>query len=85
MVAMLSRIVNLDGLEKDDSKGHFDDLNGVYAAAEIQAAAQASVVSGRGDGKFSPKSNASRAEALQIILNVLELNPQLKTLLESLS
>ncbi|QJD84727.1 hypothetical protein [Cohnella herbarum] len=32
-----------------------------------------------------PKSNATRAEALQIILNVLKLNPQLKTLLDSLS
>ena len=51
---------------------------------EIQAAAQASIVSGKGDGRFDPKSNATRAEALQIILNVLELNPQLKTLLDSL-
>ena len=85
MVVTLSRIVNLNGLEKDTTKGHFNDLNGAYAAREITAAAQASIVSGKGDGSFDPKSNATRAEALQIILNVLKLNPQLKTLLESLS
>ncbi|MNZ96714.1 Cellulosome-anchoring protein precursor [compost metagenome] len=85
MVVMLSRIVNLNGLEKDKTKGHFNDLNGAYAVGEITAAAQASIVSGKGDGSFDPKSNATRAEALQIILNVLKLNPELKTLLESLS
>jgi len=84
MVVMLSRIMNLDNLEKDQTKGHFNDLNGAYAAEEIQASAQAGIVSGKGDGSFNPKSNATRAEALQIILNVLKLKPELKTLLESL-
>ncbi|WP_256761785.1 S-layer homology domain-containing protein [Cohnella sp. WQ 127256] len=85
MVVMLSRIVNLNDLAKDTTKGNFKDLNGAYAASEIIAEAQAGIVSGKGNGKFDPKSNATRAEALQIILNVLELNPQLKTLLDSLS
>lgn len=85
MVVMLSRIVNLNDLAKDRAKGNFNDLNGSYAASEIKAEAQAGIVSGKGDGKFEPKSNATRAEALQIILNVLELNPQLKKLLDSLS
>jgi hypothetical protein len=85
MVVMLSRIVNLNNLAKDLAKGNFNDLNGAYAASEIKAVAQAGIVSGKGDGRFDPKSNATRAEALQIILNVLELNPQLKKLLDSLS
>ncbi|WP_027086823.1 S-layer homology domain-containing protein [Cohnella panacarvi] len=85
MVVMLSRIVNLSGVEKDTTKGNFNDLNGAYAADEIQASAQAGIVSGKGDGQFDPQGNATRAEALQTILNVLKLNPQLKTLLESLS
>jgi hypothetical protein len=85
MVVMLSRIVNLNGLEKDTTKGHFNDLNGAYAADEIQEAAKGGIVSGKGDGRFDPKGQATRAEALQIILNVLKLNSQLKTLLESLS
>jgi hypothetical protein len=85
MVVMLSRIVNLNNLAKDRAKGNFNDLDGAYAASEIKAVAQAGIVSGKGDGRFDPKSNATRAEALQIILNVLKLNPQLKTLLDSLS
>ncbi|WP_058300607.1 S-layer homology domain-containing protein [Gorillibacterium timonense] len=85
MVIMLSRVVNLNNLAKDTTKGNFHDLNGSYAASEIKAEAQAGIVSGKGDGRFDPKSNATRAEALQIILNVLKLNQQLKTLLDSLS
>ncbi|MGF6352999.1 sugar lactone lactonase YvrE, partial [Paenibacillus sp. 4624] len=85
MVVMLSRIVDLNNVTKDTIKGNFNDLNGAYAASEIIAAAQAGIVSGKGNGIFDPKNNATRAEALQIILNMLELNPQLKTLLGSFS
>ena len=84
MVVILSRIVNLNGVDKDAAKGLFNDLAGAYAAEAITAAAQAGIVNGKGEGKFGPKSNATRAEALQIILNVLKLNPELKMLLESL-
>ncbi|MBY9087372.1 S-layer homology domain-containing protein [Paenibacillus sp. HN-1] len=84
MVIMLSRIVNLNSVEKDTTKGNFNDLNNSYAINEIKAEAQAGIISGKGDGRFDPKSNATRAEALQIILNVLKLNPELKTLLNSL-
>ncbi|OKP93860.1 InlB B-repeat-containing protein, partial [Paenibacillus sp. P46E] len=85
MVVLLSRILNLNTLTKDTTKGNFDDLKGSYAANEIKAEAQAGIISGKGDGKFDTKSNATRAEALQIILNALKLNPQLKTLLDSLN
>src|SRR5690606_34341650 len=44
MVVVLSRIVNLSSVEKDTTKGHFNDLNGAYAANEIEEAAQASIV-----------------------------------------
>ncbi|BFT69167.1 cadherin-like beta sandwich domain-containing protein [Paenibacillus sp. P36] len=83
MVVMLSRIVNLNNVAKDTSKGNFSDLEGAYATNEIKAEAQAGIISGKADGKFDPKNNATRAEALQIILNTLKLNPQLKTLLDS--
>ena len=85
MVIMLSRIVDLNNVAKDTTKGNFNDVNGTYAADEIKAEAQAGIVSGKGDGRFDPKSNATRAEALQIILNALKLDPQLKSLLHSLN
>jgi hypothetical protein len=84
MIVMLIRIVNLDNLEKDPAKGEFRDLDDAYAAEAIQEAAQAGIVSGKGNGVFDPNGNATRAEALQIILNVLKLKPELKELLESL-
>jgi hypothetical protein len=85
MVVILIRIVNLDILEKDPAKGDFNDLDHAYAAEEIREAAQAGIVSGKGNGLFVPTGNATRAEALRIILNVLNLNPELKALLESLA
>lgn len=88
--ALLNRIGNesewgIHASVKDRAKGNFKDLNGSYAASEIKAVAQAGIISGKGDRRFDPKSNATRAEALQIILNVPEFNPQLKKLLNSLS
>lgn len=84
MVVMISFIVNLDVLEKDTIKGHFNDLDGAYAAEKIIAEAQAGIVSGKGAGRFEPKSRATRAEALRIILNALQLHPELKKSLDSL-
>jgi len=84
MVVLLTRIVNLDNLEKDPAKGQFRDLDDAYAAKVIRHAAQTGIVSGKGNGVFDPNGNATRAEALQIILNVLELNPEIKVLLDSL-
>ena len=85
MVIMLSHIVNLNNIAKDTSKGHFTDLSRSYAANEIQTAAQAGIVNGKGNDRFDPKGNATRAEALEIILNALNLDPQVKSLLDSLS
>ncbi len=85
MVTMLSRVINFDNVAKDSSKGNFNDLAGSYAADEIIAGAQAGIINGKANGRFDAGSNASRAEAIQIILNALKLNPQVKALLDSIS
>ncbi|MEJ8304984.1 S-layer homology domain-containing protein [Saccharibacillus sacchari] len=85
MLVMLSRVVDLDHMAKDGEKGRFNDLDHSYAAAEIVAGAQAGIVNGNGTGKFFPKSNATRAEVVQAVWNVLEFDPQLKTVLDSLN
>ncbi|GIP20598.1 S-layer homology domain-containing protein [Paenibacillus sp. J22TS3] len=84
MVVILSRLVNMEKLPKDQSKGSFTDISSSYAKDKIQSAAQTGVISGVSKTKFDPKSTATRAEALTAILNSLNLNPQIKTLLESL-
>ena len=84
MVIILSRIVNLNNIAKDTSKSDFTDLDRSYAANEIITLAQAGIVKGKGNNQFDPKGNATRAEAFEIILNVLKLDPQVKSLLASL-
>ncbi|MFC0211573.1 S-layer homology domain-containing protein [Paenibacillus chartarius] len=84
MVLILSRIVNMNNVAKDATKGNFADLHDSYASDAIQQAAQAGIISGKDDGNFDPKADSTRAEALTIILNVLNLNTQIKTLLDSL-
>ncbi|WP_314584935.1 S-layer homology domain-containing protein [Paenibacillus terrigena] len=87
MVIILSRIVNLSNVDKDDSKGNFTDMSSAssYAVNLIKDAAKAGIINGKGGGVFDPKGSSTRAEALTIILNALNLNPQIKTLLNSLN
>jgi hypothetical protein len=87
MVIILSRIVNLGKLNKDAAKGNFSDIANAstYAANEIKDAAKAGIINGKNDGTFTPQGNATRAEALTVILNVLNLNPQVKMLLDNLN
>ncbi|MCY9665674.1 S-layer homology domain-containing protein [Paenibacillus alginolyticus] len=87
MVVMLSRIVNLSKADKDTSKGNFADMASAssYAMNQIKDAAEAGIISGKNDGIFDPQGNSTRAEALTIILNALNLDPQVKTLLDSLN
>lgn len=87
MVILLSRIVNLDRVDKDASKGSFTDMSHAssYAGEAIKDAAAAGIISGKSGGSFDPQGNATRAEALTVILNVLRLDPQVKALLDSLT
>ncbi|TXK83539.1 S-layer homology domain-containing protein [Paenibacillus sp. N3.4] len=87
IVIILSRIVNLDRVNKDASKGKFTDISRAssYAANSIKDAAEAGIINGKKDGVFDPQGNATRAEALTVLLNALNLNPQVKILIDSLN
>jgi uncharacterized protein YjdB len=82
---ILSRIINLDNVKKDATQGNFNDLSQSYAVDAIVELSEAGVIKGKEDGKFDPRSNSTRAEALTIILNALKLDPDIKTLLESIN
>jgi hypothetical protein len=85
MVIILSRLVNMSNVNKDATKGNFADLEDSFASDAIKQAAEAGIINGKGDGKFDPKSNSTRAEALQVILNTLKLSGEIKTMLDSLN
>ncbi|MCR8630380.1 S-layer homology domain-containing protein [Paenibacillus radicis (ex Xue et al. 2023)] len=84
MVAIISRIVNMSAVQKNESKGAFSDTGNSFAFSQIQEAAQAGIVAGKEGNNFNPDAQSTRAEALTIILNTLNLSPQIKTLLDSL-
>ncbi|MEC0238309.1 S-layer homology domain-containing protein [Paenibacillus dokdonensis] len=87
IVIILSRIVNLDHVNKNAAKGNFTDMASAssYAAGSIKDAAEAGIIDGKNSGTFDPQGYATRAEALTVILNVLNLNPQIKTILNGLN
>ncbi|MCM3783652.1 S-layer homology domain-containing protein [Neobacillus mesonae] len=75
MAIILSRIVNLQGATQSAN-----DMN----SDPIQMAAQAGLIKGNENGALNPHGTASRAEALELILNTLKLNSKIKTMLELL-
>lgn len=83
MVVIVSRLVNLQAINKDSTKGEFTDLQKAYAADAIKQAAQAGLIEGKGKNNFDPKAEVTRAEAFTVIMNMLKLNPDVKTVLES--
>ncbi|SFE81799.1 40-residue YVTN family beta-propeller repeat-containing protein [Paenibacillus algorifonticola] len=85
MVVILARIVNFANVTKDSSKGTFADVSDSYASDQIREAAQAGIIIGKNSDSFEPKGASTRAEALTVILNTLNLNQQVKTLLDSLN
>ncbi|MGG1553807.1 S-layer homology domain-containing protein [Paenibacillus ferrarius] len=78
IIAIVAKLVELK--PAGGSTG-FTDIDGVWNKAQIEAAAQLGLVSGVAAGSFAPGKDATRAEALTILLRVLELNSELKALL----
>ncbi|WP_282937380.1 S-layer homology domain-containing protein [Paenibacillus sp. RC67] len=83
MIAIISRLVDLSSASKGNSIT-FTDVNGSWNADQIKAASQAGIVEGRTSTTFAPDATSTKAEALTIILRALELNPEIKDLLNSL-
>ncbi|MFC6653856.1 S-layer homology domain-containing protein [Paenibacillus rhizoplanae] len=83
IIAMISKIIDLNSVNSPASSG-FSDLDKTWNQEQIMQAAAAGIISGSGNGVFLPARQASRAEALTIVLRVLETNPELKTLLDTL-
>ncbi|MGD0031367.1 S-layer homology domain-containing protein [Paenibacillus illinoisensis] len=84
MVVILSRVVNMSLVKSNPSSVEFKDIDVSYAANEIKKAAEIGIIEGKEFGVFDPKGKATRTEALQIILNTLNLHSEIKELLESL-
>lgn len=85
MVVILSRILDLENLPKESQSVDFLDLQASWASDIIRQTAQAGIISGKGNGRFVPKAEASRSEALTVIYNSLSLDPEIQALLKQLN
>ncbi|WP_147423885.1 S-layer homology domain-containing protein [Cohnella endophytica] len=83
IIAIISRLVDFNAVEKHEPAS-FNDVAGTWNADVIRAAAAAGIVEGRAAGTFAPNESSTRAEALSILLRVLNLSPEIKTLLDQL-
>ncbi|MGG4552754.1 S-layer homology domain-containing protein [Paenibacillus humicus] len=68
MVAILARLTNYVPAESSP----FSDTESSWAAEAIHAFAAAGIVTGKGDGKFSPADPASRAEAVAVMVRLID-------------
>lgn len=69
-IAIIAKLVEL---KPAVTNAGFTDIDGAWNKAQINAAAQMGIISGVAQGSFSPGKVATRAEALTILLRVLEL------------
>ncbi|MFC5452338.1 S-layer homology domain-containing protein [Paenibacillus aestuarii] len=83
IIAIICRLVNVSAVNHEN-RGTFKDIEGTWNASQIQAAFEAGLVQGRDASTFAPEASTTKAESLTLIVRVLELNPEIKILLDEL-
>ncbi len=58
----------------EELEGTFDDIDNVWAKNEILKMSEMGVINGKGDGKFAPRENVTRAEFAAMVSRMLELD-----------
>lgn len=80
--AIATRFYKESGVYSVDA---FTDISDSWARNYINRAAELGLISGYGDGTFLPNQNITRAEAMQLINNVLERCPVKEHLLSGMT
>lgn len=84
MVTILSRVLNFGVLESGGAAEFTDVSSNYWAAAAIKQAASAKLVQGVSASSFAPGHNATRAEAVTLIIRALETDSSVKALIAGL-
>ena len=73
MAVMVHRFMKYSSLKLSDSSHNFNDHESIsdYAKSAIEVLAGNGVINGTGDNNFNPLGTATRAEASQLIFNIL--------------
>ncbi|WP_435170241.1 S-layer homology domain-containing protein [Paenibacillus glycanilyticus] len=80
MVAILSKILILQS-NSGEANTFIDVTPQYWAKAIIEEAAAAGIIQGKGENRFAPNDNLTRAEALTVILRVMKKDPVISGLL----
>ncbi|CAH1220506.1 hypothetical protein PAECIP111892_04855 [Paenibacillus auburnensis] len=84
MVTIIGRMLNL-GVLPTGTPVTFTDVGSDYwAAAAIKQAAASNLIQGVAASSFAPRSNATRAEAVSLIIRALETDSSIKALIGEL-
>uniref|UniRef100_UPI0040482127 S-layer homology domain-containing protein n=1 Tax=Paenibacillus sp. FSL H3-0469 TaxID=2954506 RepID=UPI0040482127 len=84
MVTIIGRVLNL-GVLQTANPASFKDVSSSYWAADaIRQAASANLVKGISASAFAPKNQATRAEAVAVIIRALESDSSVKALIAGL-
>ena len=78
LAAMIVRGLGLKTSEGHELSYADADQIPVWAKPYVAAAQEAGVMNGRGDNRFAPAASATRAEAVTVILNMLDALAELK-------
>lgn len=84
MVAIISRVLNLEVLATGTPASFTDVSSNYWAAQAIQQASSANLVQGMSASTFVPQNHATRAEALTIIIRALKSDSSIRALIEGL-
>ncbi|SFD65711.1 N-acetylneuraminic acid mutarotase [Paenibacillus catalpae] len=76
LVTMLAKAAGIKPLEPEKVKELFSDASDIpaWAAGYVAALQQAGILQGRGDGKFEPSGQATRAEAAVLLLRIIDFS-----------
>jgi tripartite motif-containing protein 71 len=72
LAAMIAKVYGARSTTIDATDFADDNDIPVWGKSAIAAMKELGIISGRGDNKFAPKETATRAEAVKIIMNLLE-------------
>ncbi|MNY62318.1 Surface layer protein precursor [compost metagenome] len=77
-------MLNLGVLQTGIAVSFTDVSSDYWAAAAIKQAASSNLIQGVAASSFAPRSNATRAEAVSLIIRALETDSSIKALIEEL-
>ncbi|MEC0227538.1 Ig-like domain-containing protein [Paenibacillus alba] len=83
VISIVSKLIDFSTTNKVATPV-FEDVEGAWNKDQILKAAESGIISGKDDTTFDPNAKSTRSEALVILLRAMELNAEVKALIDQL-